>query len=339
MTTENIIDLFRDDLIEFFDFDKNLNLISSNEKYNGFSHHVYLMDIQNEYLTLAPEDNSVIIKELAYEQAVIYNRISHIFNPHLEMVYCVLEREGHFISISEFIKSPVCLNCDQYSLSLEEMITQFGCFSERDALIYLCQLCEGIEALHKANLTHNDISPKNILLTNAPAWAKEISFIPPASQNIWVKLIDFDISKEQKKWNHSVTTVMGTTPYAAPEILDFRHPTNRVDIYSLGCILYYILTGQSPKDTDMRAHKKQFSKNTMRIINKCTANYEKRYKNVSALKKDALRGIKIQDSRLPKWIWRIFGFRSHTYWKMLAAIWFYYHAVMFILSVFTMLPF
>lgn len=324
METQNTIDLFRDDLNEFFDFDEKLDLISSNEKYKGMTHHVYLTDIRSEYLTLAPEENSIIIKELTYEQALIYHKISQTFHPHLETVYCVLEREGHFLSVSEFIKAPDCLNYDQRSISLEEAVTQFGCFSERDALIYICQLCESMEALHQLNLTHNDISPQNILLTNAPAWQKEISLIPPSSQNIWMKLIDFDISKEQKKWNHSVTTVMGTTPYAAPEILDFRHPTNRVDIYSLGCILYYMLTGQSPKDANMTTPQKQFRRNTMQIINKCTTNYENRYKNVSELKTAALRSIQMLDSRLPRWLWQVPGFRSHTYWKMTVATTYYF---------------
>lgn len=324
MITEKNIDLFRDDLKEFFDFDEKLDIISSSKKYGEAAHNVYLTDIRNDYLTLAPESSSVIIKELTYEQAIIYNKISQIFHPHLETVYCVLERKGHFISISEFIKAPECLNCEQQCISLEESVSQFGCFSERDALIYICQLCDGIEALHTLNLTHNDISPKNILLTDAPAWEQEISLIPPSSQKIWMKLIDFDISKEQKKWNHNVTTVMGTTPYAAPEILDFRHPTNRVDIYSLGCILYYMLTGQSPKDSDINIHKKQFSQNTMQIINKCTANYENRYNNVSQIKAAALRGIQMLNSRLPKWIWHIPGFRSHTYWKMTLALTYYF---------------
>ncbi|NDO51502.1 protein kinase [Lachnospiraceae bacterium MD335] len=323
MVTENIIDLFHDDLKEFFDFNKHIDMLSSSEKYDDFPRHVYLTDIKQDYLTLAPNDNSIIIKELTYEQALIYHKISQTFHPHLETVYCVLEREGHFISISEFIKAPDCLDYEQRSISLEESVAQFGNFSERDALIYICQLCDGIEALHKLNLTHNDISPKNILLTNAPAWEQEISLIPPASQRIWMKLIDFDISKEQKKWNHSVTTVMGTAPYAAPEILDFMHPTNRVDIYSLGCVLYYMLTGQSPKDTAMNAHKKQFRRNTMQLIHKCTTSYENRYKNVSELKTAALRGIQMLDSRLPKLIWHIPGFRSHTYWKMTLALTYY----------------
>ena len=341
MPTENSIDLFCDDLKEFFDFDAKLNLISSSTKYDGRPHHVYLTDIKKEYLTLAPQDNSVIIKELSYEQAVIYQKISTIFHPHLETVYCVWERHGHFLSINEFIKAPDCLNYDQRSISLEEAVSQYGSFSERDALIFICQLCEGLEALHKLNLTHNDISPQNILLTNAPTWEREISIIPSASQNIWVKLIDFDISKEQKAWNHDVTTVMGTTPYAAPEILDFRHPTNRIDIYSLGCVLHYMLTGRSLKSTDNRMHQNLFCRNTMRIINKCTTNYENRYKSVLKLKDDAIRGIQLLDSPLPKCFRYIPGFRSHTYWKMMLATYYYLTCVisLSILDIITMIAF
>lgn len=313
MTKENTIDLFCDDLKEFFDFDEKLDLISSSSKYDETGHHVYLTDIRGEYLTLAPENSSVIIKELTYEQAIVYNKISTMFHPHLETIYCVLEREEHFISINEFIESPTCLRYDQRSISLEEAITQFGCFTERDALIYVCQLCEGIEALRKIHLTHNDISPQNILLTNIPSWGHAISLIPRSSKNIWMKLIDFDISEEQKGSNHSITTVMGTLSYAAPEIIDFRHPTDRVDIYSLGCILHYMLTGQSPKDSYVDTHQKQFSKNTMQIINKCTCSYEKRYNNILDLKADAMNSIRMLDSRLPKWLRHIPGFRNHTY--------------------------
>lgn len=341
MITESSIDLFRDDLKEFFDFDEKLDIISFSKKYGEAAHHVYLTDIRNDYLTLAPESRSVIIKELTYEQAIIYNKISQIFHPHLETIYCVLERKGCFISISEFIKAPDCLNYPQRSISLEEAVEQYGCFCERDALIFLCQLCEGLEALHKINLTHSDISPQNILLTDAPAWGQQISSIPPASKNIWVKLIDFDISKEQKKWNHNVTTVMGTTPYAAPEILDFRYPTNRVDIYSLGCILHYMLTGHSLKNTDNRTQQNLFCGNTMRIINKCTTNYENRYKSVSKLKYDAIRGIRLLDSPLPKCFRYIPGFRSHTYWKMMLAAYYYLTCVISfsILDIITMAAF
>lgn len=319
------IHFFSAKLNEFFYFDEYNDCISSGRKYDGSVRRVYLTDIRKEFLTLAPTACSVIIKELSHEQAAVYRRLSMTFHPSLEKIYGVLEKDGHFISINEFIEAPVCLDYERRSICLEEAVLHFGCFSERDALIYLCQLCEGLEALRKYMLIHSDISPKNILLTDAPAWSGESSPIPPSSQNIWMKLIDFDISRQQKGWNHAVTTVAGTKPFAAPEILDFRYPTDRVDIYSMGCILHYMLTGKSPKDAAFGAAEKRFGRNTMQIIEKCTTGYEWRYKNVSELKKAAMRGVRMTSGgRFNKLLCHIPGFRSGTHWKMAAASLYYF---------------
>lgn len=332
MPQENAISLFRDELTKFFNFDEHINCISSASKEDGVLRHTYLADIRQEHLTLDPCEKSVIVKELSPKQAFIYQKISRSFNPHLENVFCVLEKQGHFISINEFIKAPACMNYAQRSICLEESVESFGCFSERDALVYICQLCEGLETLHKMHMAHNDISPKNILLTDAPQWESQLSLIPPASNRILMKLVDFDISNEQKGWDHNVTSIMGTTPYAAPEILDFRYPTDRVDIYALGCVLHYMLTGKSPKNTGFGADKKKYSQNVLRIIRRCTADYERRYRNISALKSDAMRIIKIFDSRLPKWIYYLPGFRSNTYWKKMLSSLYYFYIIFSLIS-------
>lgn len=286
-----MIDLFSDDLKKYFEFDSNLDLISSSCKSGGNALNVYLTDIKKDFLTLAPAQRSVIIKELAPRQAHIYSMLCSTFHPNLEKIYAVLEKDGKFISINEFVQAPTRLNYDKRSICLEESVAKFGRFYERDALICLCQLCDGLEALHKMNLTHNDISPKNILLTDAPAWKNEISSAPNSSLGFWLKIIDFDISKNHMKENHAVTAIAGTKPFAAPEILDFRYPTDRIDIYSLGCVLHYMVTGKSPKDTDFNASARYFSKRTFKIIKKCTASYDKRYRCMAALKKAVLSAI------------------------------------------------
>lgn len=82
-----------------------------------------------------------------------------------------------------------------------------------------------------------------------------------------------------------VTTVAGTNPYAAPEILDYQTPTDRVDIYSLGCVFAFMLTGKSPKQMSREEFQSSLSKSVRKIINKCTADYSRRYKDVTHLKK------------------------------------------------------
>lgn len=83
-----------------------------------------------------------------------------------------------------------------------------------------------------------------------------------------------------------VTVIAGTNPYAAPEILDFKNPTDRVDIYSLGCVLSFMIAGKSPKQISAEEFHKKCSKRIRKIIFKCTADYSRRYKKISALRHD-----------------------------------------------------
>ena len=99
-------------------------------------------------------------------------------------------------------------------------------------------------------------------------------------------MIDFDITSRFKNENHMVTVIAGTNPYAAPEILDFKNPTDRVDIYSLGCVLAFMIAGKSPKQISPEDLRRKCSKKIRRIIFKCTADYSKRYKKLSALRRD-----------------------------------------------------
>lgn len=316
MTQKAGIDFFRDKLEQYTYFDKSLDQISSSQKQDGSTRHVYLTDIKEAYLTMAQDHNSIIIKELSKTQAEIYQKLSSTWNPYLETIYGILEQDGHYISINEFIEAPKALNCETRSLSLEEYVTQYGCFSEQDALFLLLQLCSGVKELQNMNLTHGDISPQNILLTDALKWQED-------TQRITLKIIDFDITKQKKQSNHEVTTVLGTGPFAAPEILDYRYPSDKVDLYSLGCILHYMITGSSPKNYDYQVSKKQISRGTLRIIKHCTAGYEVRCKNAAKLEKEILHQLHVAANIVSACIYSIPGFRSGTFWKMLVACYFY----------------
>lgn len=287
MVKGKTIDYFQDEIKKYFVFDENFNCISSTLDAKSKEYNTYLADIKHEFMGI-PEGHSVIIKELSSQQAKTYRKISHLKNPYLEKIYGVLEKEGHYISIHEFVGAPKSLKWTDRSLNLEEYISHFGYFSEEDACILLWQLCEGIKEIQEHNLIHGDIAPQNILLTDTYDNGKDYPLLPATSKKISLKLIDFGISKEKKNHDHNVTTIMGTKSFAAPEILDFRHPTDKVDIYSMGCLLHYMVTGKSPKDTDYKYSKKQLSRRLYHIINRCTASYEKRYHNIAKLQKEVL---------------------------------------------------
>lgn len=316
MTKGNMIEVFGRELEQYFDFRGSFDEISVREKADGGRYGVYLTDIKREYLTHAP-NGSVIIKELSALQAENYGKLLGIWSPYLETVYGVMEKEGIYIAINEFVEAPKSLDCENRSLSLEEYVVHFGCLPERVALVLLWQLCEGIKALEKIDLTHGDISPQNILFTDAHEWDGLFWPFRNFFLDFSVKLIDFDISKKTKDSGHPVTTVLGTKSFAAPEILDYRYPSDRVDIYSLGCILHYMLTGRSPKE--LESGKRRISRGACRIIEGCTAGYSARYHNVSRLQKEILRQycVSARGKFLP--LSYIPGFRSRSLWKMAVA--------------------
>ncbi|OMJ65386.1 hypothetical protein SteCoe_38325 [Stentor coeruleus] len=99
--------------------------------------------------------------------------------------------------------------------------------TERKGCFFFTQLCNAVKYLHDLNIIHRDLKPDNILLTKADC----------------VKVCDFGWCVEGIEER---TTYCGTLDYMAPEILKGGQYTNKIDIWSLGIILYELLQGQTP---------------------------------------------------------------------------------------------
>lgn len=97
------------------------------------------------------------------------------------------------------------------------------------------QVCEAIEYMHKKGLLHRDLKPENILLDE--------------SNN--VKLCDFGWSAQKSKTR---MTFCGTYEYMAPEIFAHKRYNEKIDIWSLGILLYELLHGYSPYRGDSAIH-------------------------------------------------------------------------------------
>ena len=107
-------------------------------------------------------------------------------------------------------------------------------FTERRAAELIYQLAKGLKYLHKYGIIHRDLKPDNIMLTEA-------------SDKGNIKIMDFGLSKILGKKEKS-TDGFGTLTFVAPEVL-IRKPYNKeVDIWSLGIILYLMLSGDLPFD-------------------------------------------------------------------------------------------
>jgi serine/threonine-protein kinase len=95
------------------------------------------------------------------------------------------------------------------------------------------EICEGLAYIHSRGVLHLDIKPGNVLLDSSDS----------------VKLTDFGIARHLGD-EHGATVMAGTPKYAAPEQLRRgAHVDQRSDVYSLGAVLYLLLTGDLPEQT------------------------------------------------------------------------------------------
>lgn len=100
--------------------------------------------------------------------------------------------------------------------------------TQAETLSYMVQILDAMEAVHREGKVHRDIKPSNIMIR------------PDQS----ICIIDFGIAKDSKLDDrHTVGQVVGTNGYMSPEQAFGYTVDHRTDIYSLGCLLYYMLTG------------------------------------------------------------------------------------------------
>jgi serine/threonine protein kinase len=100
------------------------------------------------------------------------------------------------------------------------------------------QLCDALEAAHAQGIVHRDLKPSNIVILDDPP-GRDL-----------IKVLDFGLAKSLIQDSGSVVTntdaLLGTPLYMAPEQIEGQVSDQRADLYSLGCILYEMLTGRPP---------------------------------------------------------------------------------------------
>jgi tRNA A-37 threonylcarbamoyl transferase component Bud32 len=122
--------------------------------------------------------------------------------------------------------------------TLGRVLSDEGKLAPVRALNLALRLAWALDAVHRAGVVHRDIKPANVILTPDPELGEE------------PKLIDFGLAKLAAARPEEQLTragqIVGTPYYIAPEQISHRSVDGRGDVYSLGCVLFHMLTGRPP---------------------------------------------------------------------------------------------
>ncbi len=143
-------------------------------------------------------------------------------------------------------------------MDLEQFVQQVGPLPVAQAAEYVSQVARGLQHAHQYGMVHRDIKPANLFLINPPLPSTPGGATPRRGPDPLVKIIDWGLARfrpppgttyeaKADELESEKGVLIGTADYVSPE--QARDPTvvdTRSDIYSLGCTLVYLLTGEPP---------------------------------------------------------------------------------------------
>jgi serine/threonine protein kinase len=119
-------------------------------------------------------------------------------------------------------------------IDLERLVARQGPLAPRRALALLAQVADGLDAAHAMGVVHRDVKPGNILVVGEPGSERAL-------------LTDFGLAKQLSASPGGKSELFGgTLEYAAPEQMEGRDVDPRTDVYSLACVLLFMVTGRTP---------------------------------------------------------------------------------------------
>ncbi len=147
--------------------------------------------------------------------------VSNLSHPNIVEVYDVGEEEGNYYIVMEYIEGK----------TLKQLLQKRGALTLTEVIDIMSQLADGLSHAHEAYIIHRDIKPQNIMIED----------------NGRIKITDFGIAMALNSTQLTQTnSVMGSVHYLPPEQANGKGSTVKSDIYSLGILMYELLTGSVP---------------------------------------------------------------------------------------------
>ena len=162
------------------------------------------------------EDSSFVTKFRAEAQSA-----AGLEHPNIVNIYDVGSENGMYYIVMEYVEG----------ITLKTYIEKKGQLSFKESASIAIQVARGIESAHNKNIIHRDIKPQNIIISTEGK----------------VKVTDFGIAKATSS-NTISSDVMGSVHYASPEQARNGFVDGRSDIYSLGIVMFEMVTGRVPFD-------------------------------------------------------------------------------------------
>ncbi|CAG8509068.1 12766_t:CDS:2 [Ambispora leptoticha] len=153
-----------------------------------------------------------------YSEAKIHAKLSH---SSILKLYYSFEDSRYFYMVME-----LCHNGELYKYIHQRRVP----LSEAEARWVMIQIIEGLLYMHEHGIMHRDLKLSNILLTERNE----------------LKIADFGLATNINERNGEPNTLCGTPNYISPEIISRKPYGLATDVWSLGCMLATILTGQAP---------------------------------------------------------------------------------------------
>lgn len=179
-------------------------------------------DVAIKILTSELRDNPEYIERFQQE-ARITAQMNH---PNIISIYSIASEKGEYYVAMQYINGK----------NISQLIKEFGYFDFQEALHIARCVASALDYAHDCGLIHRDIKPDNIMIDE--------------NRRVWV--MDFGIARDLslKKRITQDGHFMGTIHYSAPEQWANDVPDPRSDIYSLGVVLFEMLTGKLPFEAD-----------------------------------------------------------------------------------------